>query len=49
MGRRPWRDPLRGMPISGTSILAESDPVVLERGDLSVEIALQPFAVTVRR
>jgi hypothetical protein len=37
------------MPISGTSILAESDPVVLERGDLSVEIALQPFAVTVRR
>jgi alpha-glucosidase (family GH31 glycosyl hydrolase) len=37
------------MPISGTSIRAETDPVVLERGELKVEIALQPFAVTVRR
>ena len=31
------------------SIALSSDPVVLERGELRVEIVLQPFSLTVRR
>ncbi len=37
------------MPPEGPILLSDSDALVLERGRLRVEIALQPFELTVRR
>ncbi|MGZ4227455.1 MAG: TIM-barrel domain-containing protein [Solirubrobacteraceae bacterium] len=37
------------MSSASLSIAMESDSVVLERGELRVELALQPFSITVRR
>src|SRR6478672_11076965 len=37
------------MSTASFSIVMESDSVVLERGELRVEIVLQPFSLTVRR
>ena len=37
------------MSTGDLSIALESDSVVLERGELRVEIELQPFSMTVRR
>ena len=37
------------MSSASLSIALESDSVVLERGELRVELALQPFSITVRR
>jgi hypothetical protein len=37
------------MSTASFSIVLESDSVVLERGELRVEIELQPFSMTIRR
>ena len=37
------------MSPASLSIALQSDPVVLERGELRIEIVLQPFSITVRR
>src|SRR6478752_5141341 len=37
------------MSTASVSIVMESDSVVLERGELRVEIELQPFSMTIRR
>src|ERR1700729_1075717 len=37
------------MPAEGSVLLSDSDALILERGRLRVEIALQPLELTVRR